>query len=601
METAGNLSIGATLHNNTYKIEKILGQGGFGISYLAIHLKLKKRVAIKEFFPKTLCKRDDDTSTVSTATEANTQTVEKLRNKFLKEAEHIAEFDHPNIVRITDFFEENGTAYYIMDYIEGVSLTQMVKQNGPMDEVVAVGYISKIGNALSYIHSKRMNHLDIKPSNIMVRQKDNEPILIDFGLSKQYDTDGNQTSTTPVGISHGYAPMEQYNDGGVKEFSPQTDLYSLAASLYYLLSGSVPPNATTLIEEDLTFPASIPESLVGPMAKAMSTSRKRRHASVADFVEEINAALTADDDEDTDIDISKFEKPKVATKTTTKAQINHTEERKAVATSKEKSQAEPTDKKEPADKGSKANAKPMMKWIYVGAGAVLLIVLAIIFWPKSNDSAIQSVIASVTNDTVVAESQEAVPAPTEGTIDGHGFVDLGLSVKWAKCNLGASKSEEFGNYYAWGETSTKSEYTEKNSETYGVSESVLVSKGIINQNGTITSNHDAATKEWGSRWRMPTRSEMNELVSKCTWTHSSEGGKEGFTVTGPNGNSIFLPAAGEMIGDKLVPLGFYYRSSSNKNLAGQNTTSFGLTFESGRPDVDWVFHDHGFPIRPVAK
>ena len=172
--------MGTMLHN-TYMVERVLGQGGFGITYLAIHVRLKKKVAIKEFFPKSFCDRDADTSHVRTASKANSVTVEKLKNKFIKEAEHIAEMDSPYIVRIIDVFEENHTAYYIMDYIEGRSLSDIVKKDGPLPVTQALEYISKIGEALTYIHSKRMNHLDVKPANIMVRSKDNVPILIDFG------------------------------------------------------------------------------------------------------------------------------------------------------------------------------------------------------------------------------------------------------------------------------------------------------------------------------------------------------------------------------------------------------------------------------------
>ncbi len=284
------LKMGTMLHN-TYMVERVLGQGGFGITYLAIHVRLKKKVAIKEFFPKSFCDRDADTSHVRTASKANSVTVEKLKNKFIKEAEHIAEMDSPYIVRIIDVFEENHTAYYIMDYIEGRSLSDIVKKDGPLPVTQALEYISKIGEALTYIHSKRMNHLDVKPANIMVRSKDNVPILIDFGLSKQYDSDGNQTSTTPVGLSHGYAPIEQYREGGVKEFSPQTDLYSLAATLYYILSGTVPPQATTLVEDDLIFPTSFPSYLEWPIREAMSSSRKRRQDNIDAFIVEINSVI----------------------------------------------------------------------------------------------------------------------------------------------------------------------------------------------------------------------------------------------------------------------------------------------------------------------
>lgn len=277
-----------TVLRGSYRIERILGQGGFGITYLAVDITLDRKIAIKEFFPKDYCERDGSTSHVTLGTRNTTQFVNRLKAKFIKEAKNIAKFDHPGIIKIHAAFEENNTAYYVMDFIEGESLSATVKRDGPFPEDAALQYISKVGKALEYVHSHRMNHLDVKPANIMIRRSDNEPILIDFGLSKQYDTEGNQTSTTPTGISHGYAPMEQYNDGGVKEFSPQTDLYSLAATLYYILSGVVPLQATRLIDDELTFPTSIPAYLVSPIAKAMSTARRNRHNTVDEFLEEIN-------------------------------------------------------------------------------------------------------------------------------------------------------------------------------------------------------------------------------------------------------------------------------------------------------------------------
>lgn len=290
MNNSTTLKAGTILHN-TYRIERVLGQGGFGITYLAIDTSLDRKVAIKEFFPKDYCDREMDTSHVTLGTQNTAEFVNRLKIKFLKEARNIAKFDHPGIIKIHAAFEENNTAYYVMDFIEGESLSAIVKRNGPLEEVKAVRYIDKVGEALEYVHSHRMNHLDVKPANIMVRKKDDEPILIDFGLSKQYDSEGNQTSTTPTGISHGYAPIEQYNDGGMKEFSPQTDLYSLAATLYYILSGKVPPQATRLADEELIFPVSIPPILIGPISKAMSFGRKKRHESISEFIKEINKVL----------------------------------------------------------------------------------------------------------------------------------------------------------------------------------------------------------------------------------------------------------------------------------------------------------------------
>lgn len=281
------LSSGCLLQHGYYRIDKVLGQGGFGITYLATDLNLQRQVAIKEFFPKAFCDRDETTSHVTLGTSSTSEFVNRLKAKFLKEARNIAKLDHPNIIRIYAAFEENNTAYYVMEYIEGETLSAMVKRGGPIAEKQALEYIEKVGNALECIHEKKINHLDIKPANIMVRSSNNTPVLIDFGLSKQYDSEGNQTSTMPPGFSHGYAPMEQYNEGGVRDFSPQTDIYSLAATLYYILSGVVPIQATRRNDEELTFPAPIPPRLVDAIAKAMSPGRKKRHASVQQFIADL--------------------------------------------------------------------------------------------------------------------------------------------------------------------------------------------------------------------------------------------------------------------------------------------------------------------------
>ena len=290
------------LRHETYRIDRVLGQGGFGITYLATDLNLDRKVAIKEFFPKDYCGRETVTSHVTLGTQNANEFVNKLKAKFLKEARNIAKFDHPGIIKIHAAFEENNTAYYVMDYIEGESLSEIVKRFGALPETKAVEYISKVGEALEYVHARKINHLDIKPANIMVRRSDDNPILIDFGLSKQYDSSGNQTSTTPTGISHGYAPMEQYNDGGVREFSPQTDVYSLGATLYFLLSGVTPPQATKLIEDELTFPSAIPRHLINPILKAMEPVRKSRYASASAFCH----AITGDvDDDASTVDVPK--------------------------------------------------------------------------------------------------------------------------------------------------------------------------------------------------------------------------------------------------------------------------------------------------------
>ena len=283
------LPINTMLDHGKYRVKKVLGQGGFGITYLATDLGLDKLRAVKEFFPKDYCERHETTNQVSLGTTNAAGFVNRFKAKFIKEARNLANLDqHHGIIKIHTVFEDNNTAYYVMDYIEGESLSSMVKRSGPVPLDRAVKYITEVGEALEYVHKHRINHLDVKPANIMIRKKDDKPILIDFGLAKQYDSDGWQTSTTPTGVSHGFAPFEQYRAGGVNEFSPQTDVYSLAATLYYIVSGQIPPHATDLIENELTFPAGFPEALKEQIRNAMSSKRQNRPESVSTFIESLN-------------------------------------------------------------------------------------------------------------------------------------------------------------------------------------------------------------------------------------------------------------------------------------------------------------------------
>jgi serine/threonine protein kinase len=151
--------------------------------------------------------------------------------------------------------------------------------------------VRQASSALEYLHERKIMHLDIKPGNMMLRRKDNRVVLIDFGLSKHYDEQsGEATSTTPVGVSHGYAPMEQYKQGGVNTFSPETDIYSLGATLYYLLTGQRPPEAASLINDPLEFPQHVSATLRSAITAAMSPSSKQRPASVGKFVAMFNKA-----------------------------------------------------------------------------------------------------------------------------------------------------------------------------------------------------------------------------------------------------------------------------------------------------------------------
>lgn len=296
------LHANTSLQNRRYAIKKTLGQGGFGITYLAYDNVNRRQVAIKEFFMKELCNRNGKHH-MSVPSTGSRQLVDKFRAKFLKEANTIANLSHPNIIKIYDIFEENDTAYYAMEYISGGSLADLLKKEPEKRfcEVDALHYLRQVAGALNYIHMLGINHLDIKPDNIL--DDNGRAVLIDFGVAKRYDNDGHQTSTTPVGLSHGYAPLEQYKNGGVAEFSPATDIYSLGATLYKLITGQTPPDANDVLDKGLPdIEDMMSTQCADAIKKAMRSKRAYRQQSIDEFLnmlpqEEEAIEATADDDE----------------------------------------------------------------------------------------------------------------------------------------------------------------------------------------------------------------------------------------------------------------------------------------------------------------
>lgn len=282
------LQYGYTLQGGKYIIKQVLGQGGFGITYLAEHKFLGTNVAIKEFFMQSYCLRDSNGTSMMVSSSNNLSIVGRYYDKFLKEARNIASLNHSNIVRINDVFEENGTAYYVMEYCNRGSLASLMKHNpNGLKEEIAVRYIQQIARALDYIHGKHMCHLDVKPENILLNNND-EIVLIDFGISKCYDVEGNQKTSTPVGISEGYAPVEQYRQGGVQSFSPETDIYALGATMYKLLTGKNPLPATDIINGGVLPMYSVSDNNKKLIAKAMHPIKKDRISSISLFLAELN-------------------------------------------------------------------------------------------------------------------------------------------------------------------------------------------------------------------------------------------------------------------------------------------------------------------------
>ena len=187
-----------------------------------------------------------------------------------------------------------------------------------------------------------------------------------------------------------------------------------------------------------------------------------------------------------------------------------------------------------------------------------------------------------------------------GSVSDSEYVDLGLSVKWATCNVGASKPEEYGDYFAWGETTTKDTYSTSNCPTYGLDISQLQSQGYIDSEGNLTAQYDAAFSNWGGSWRMPTESEMQELLNKCNWKWKKQNGVKGYKVTGPNGNSIFLPAAGCRIGSSLDDAGSHGRYWSSTPLSDYHL-AYRLNFDSGGHYASNTYRGYGYSVRPVLE
>ena len=276
-----HLQPNTTLQGGKYRIGRVLGQGGFGITYLAVQTSLERNVAIKEFFMKDFCSRDN-----TKLTTGSTKIVEQCRKKFIKEARNLARLSHPNIIGVIDIFEENETVYYVMPYLTGGSLEDYVKKHGTLSESEAMRYVKQIASALKYMHEEQhICHYDVKPTNILLDNKGNA-MLIDFGISKNYDASGHETTTTPIGMSEGYAPIEQYQQN-VEEFSSVSDVYALGATLYFLLHGKRPVSAVHRASgTELMISEELSQEIKGIINASMKVSKRERAKSVDVFLKD---------------------------------------------------------------------------------------------------------------------------------------------------------------------------------------------------------------------------------------------------------------------------------------------------------------------------
>lgn len=207
IEMKSMLPVGTLLQNGKYRIERYLSSGGFGNTYVATNVEFEERVAIKEFFMRGISERDDDSISVSVSNELNSEQFTGQKEKFKKEARRLRRLKEEHIVSVHDLFEENGTAYYVMDFIEGESLSSRLKRTGkPLSETEALNILNQVLDALDTVHAEGIFHLDIKPANIMI-DNHGQAMLIDFGASKQTKQEGGATTSTGLCYTPGYAQI----------------------------------------------------------------------------------------------------------------------------------------------------------------------------------------------------------------------------------------------------------------------------------------------------------------------------------------------------------------------------------------------------------
>ena len=581
-----------------YVIDRVLGQGSFGITYLAKYKQQVRgemgtasvwaQVAVKEFFMRDLNSREEGSYSLREST--GNSLVSKYRRAFMREAQNLSHMRHPGIVSVLEVIEANNTAYIVMEYIEGSTLDDYIQRRVCLPEREALACFRDICDAMCYMHAQRMLHLDMKPKNVM-RDEEGRLSLIDFGLSKQYTESGEPESSTSIGLgTPGYAPSEQGKRQDDGKFHATLDVYALGATLLKMLTGQTPPEASEVSDDVWAYPpsgrmlsslmqsAGVSSETRRIVEKAMHPFRLQRYQSVPELMAAFGWSVKAyqkeehvreDTDEGTDIEEEPKPKP----------------EPKPNPQPKPQPQPEPEPGPTPRPNPTPSPKRSVPGWLY-GLLAGVLLVLAVVFWP---------------NPTLAPASF------ISGSENGHEYVDLGLSVKWATCNVGAVSPGEYGDYFAWGETSPKNEYTWGTLKYCNDTTGDSFSKYNQDQGGTrdnrtrLELSDDAARQRWGGSWRMPTREEFQELVDKCRWSWTTGGGHKGYKVTGPNGHSIFLPAAGYRYGSSLYIAGengYYWSSSLNSS---DSNSANGLYFGSGRRYVGNNNRYYGRSVRSVTE
>lgn len=288
------LSPGQELH--WYRVDHVIGRGAFGITYLAEDINLHRPVAIKEFFPTQYCTRVSNSAAVQPISESSAEHFQWAMQRFLSEARTLAQFEHPNIVRVNNVFNENGTAYMVMNYESGISLAALLKKHGTLSEQNLTRITLPLLRGLGKVHENGFIHRDIKPANIFIRDS-GTPVLLDFGSARQFIKLQTQSLTSMV--SPGYAPIEQYTSNAERQ-GAWTDIYGLGATLFSVVTGEVPPAAVdrcevlakgeqdTVSKQLKKLRKSYSESLLNAIDHALAFRIEERPQSIAAWLSEFH-------------------------------------------------------------------------------------------------------------------------------------------------------------------------------------------------------------------------------------------------------------------------------------------------------------------------
>ena len=380
--------------NGKYLVGSVLGEGGFGITYIGFDLNLELRVAIKEYFPSGMVTRQaagDNRSVTPFTGEAGEQ-YQKGLERFVGEAKILAKFySLPGIVSVKDYFRENGTAYIVMEYVDGVTLKQTLKNRGgrlPVEETLSI--LSPVMESLAQVHGAGLIHRDISPDNIMLMERGAK--LIDFGAAREYASAEDRSRS--VIFKMGYAPYEQYQSRG--EQGPWTDVYALCATIYKCVTGETPPEALERIGEDTLLPPSrfgisIPPRVEAALLKGLAVMKKDRYQGIP----QLAGALGGD--------------------------------------------FEPYAEPEPGAKKKQSNAVPKWLWPAVGSAGALVLALVIAFGGGKEDPGA----APLLNTTTPAPTATATPVPEIVNTRGNTSINIG--------NLGYAAQQGDWIYFTEGE------------------------------------------------------------------------------------------------------------------------------------------------------